>query len=114
MWAIPMAKMHGDVTPEQRALLAGLEEYEAWMNEREDALPPEAQAKMCVALAHDWYDLGLDEEGNRLLNRAEAAFPGYFKGPIYDHMLQDSDYYRVVKQLQAVIATDILNALGIK
>jgi len=61
-----------------------------------------------VCLAHDWYQLNIEEKGNSLLEKAEFSCPGYFKYLIQEDIKEDEDYNILVKNLTSFIASIIL------
>lgn len=110
-----MAKMYGDVSQHHRDLAAALEDHEMWLDKKKSTpISPAAESKFCVCLAHDWYAMGMDEEGERLFNRAQKACPSYFKKEIFTDIKADPDFAYLIYRLQHVIAADVLLALGVK
>ena len=63
-------------------------------------------------MSYDWYSMDLEEEGERLLKKADKYCPGYFKGPIYSHISRDEDYAILVDGLKRSIAIDTMSSLG--
>lgn len=85
--------------PEQyRKLALDLEDAERETDFRGD-VPKDKKAKIYTCLAHDWYDIEMEEEGNRLLLKAEKVFPGYFKELVIQHMLEDAAFEYLVKRI---------------
>lgn len=108
-----MAKLYGDVSEKEKKLAEGLEEHESWLDKKKD-VPALIAAKMLVCLAHDWYDLAMDDEGERLLTKADKICPGYFRKAIVDQTIEDPEFAYLILNLQRLIATDILSVLGTK
>jgi hypothetical protein len=63
-------------------------------------------------MAHDYYQLDMEEEGDRFIDRAEKLYPGYFRGPIFEHAEKDADYCQLVRQLQETLGLEIMKAFG--
>lgn len=103
-------KLYGDVSEHDKKVAQGLEDMEAILSS-EESLPKDVAAKMCVCMAHDWYHLGSDEEGHRLLQKAETFYPGYFKNLMLKHTVEDPRFDFLVKRLSAELATMILYRL---
>jgi|SRR5581483_5210771 len=91
-------KLSGDVPEEHKNLALALSGYEKEVND-DPFLPLERKAQSYVCLAHDWYQLGMDEEGGRLLLRAEQISPGYFKEKMLEHASENKDFALVVKNI---------------
>lgn len=90
-------KSAGDIPEEHRQLVEQLEAFEKTVNT--SGAPPDRLAQMYTCLAHDWYQLDMEEEGNRLVLKAEKVCPGYFKGPVIQHQVESSDFDTVIKNL---------------
>ena len=60
-------------------------------------------AKSQICLAHDWYEMGDDDKGSLLLERAEKVCPGYFTNEMYKHMDEDPLFDHLVKRLTSII-----------
>jgi hypothetical protein len=65
-----------------------------------------------VCIAHDYYSMEFDEEGDRLLRRAEKLSPGYFKGPIYDQIKKDPEFALLVHLLKDTLGYEVMKSLG--
>jgi hypothetical protein len=80
--------------------------------ERSRLLPNERKAQIYTCLAHDWYQMDMEEEGARLLSKAEKTYPGYFKGLVIEHTLENDGFDKVVKNLTLELAYMLLSRLG--
>jgi hypothetical protein len=109
-----MVKMYGDVPPHYHTLGEELDVLEAWFDTNKKDISALSSAKGLTCLAHDWYAMGMDEEGERLLNRVQDLAPGYFEGPVLIHMAKDDTYDALIRNLQKILARDVLLALGCK
>jgi hypothetical protein len=87
----------GDLSQKQREQSVELIKFEHLVDH--DAYPIERKAQMYTCLAHDWYQLDMEEEGNRLVLKAERVCPGYFRGPVIQHQLESQDFDTVIKNL---------------
>jgi len=97
--------LYGDVPEQDRELVKNLIEMEASFKEKEGFFPPADVATGYVCLAHDYYEVGLDEKGAELLERAEKACPGYFKNQISKYIESDPDFEYLVQNLRKIIVS---------
>lgn len=74
----------------------------------------EERAQGYTCLAYDWYDIDLEEEGNRLLLKAEAICPGYFKQTINQQTEVNPGFAFLVERLTAKIVTLVAANLKVK
>jgi len=100
-------KLIGDVPEHHRILAASLEDAEREAD-NDTLMPDELKAQICVCLAHDWFDISVEEEGSRLLAKAEAYCPGYFKHKILEHTKDDAHYSIVVQNVTSMIIQRII------
>lgn len=107
-------KYYGDIPESDKKLIQELVTLESWFNEGNIPIPPLTAAKGFVAMSHDYYEMYLDEEGERLLNRAETCYSGYFKGPIQEHMSKCSDFNSLIKNMIKGDALKTMESLGFK
>lgn len=105
-------KIAGDISESDREWMKQLEEQEAFWDSKYDTAPLRILAKAYVCLAHDWYQLGVEEQGNSLLEKAESACPGYFKYLLPEDTKDDETYDFLVKNLTSSIASIILNRIN--
>jgi hypothetical protein len=101
-------KLHGDNSSQDKELAEQLEIFERSIDGT-NTFPPECIAQMLVCLAHDWFQLKCEEEGQRLLDKADKVFPGYLTSPeIKLHMKEDDEFTMVMvnigKELIGVLA----------
>jgi hypothetical protein len=75
-------------------------------------IPKEQMAKVFVCLAHDWYQMDVEEQGQRLLEKAEAVCPGYFKETIIQHRLQDKNFETVIQNLTVELTWMLMERLN--
>lgn len=88
----------GDVPEWQRELAAALREVEKSVDSL--VLVPDAEKAKCyVSLAHDWYEMDCEEEGVKLLIKAENICPGYFKNQINDHINTSQEFAYLLNNL---------------
>lgn len=113
LWEIQeiQMKLLGDVPLEHKLLAAELEEWEATVVSNAK-LPPDQAAKFFTCLAHDWYAMGCEEEGNRLLEASEKVCPGYFRGIMLQQTLEDSSFDYLVKRLSSLLAWTLVSRLA--
>lgn len=106
-------KNPGDMPDEHRSLATALLVQEAIVSQ-DRSLTKEEKAQGFTCLAHDWYDIDLEEEGNRLLLKAEALCPGYFKTTINQQTQADADFAFLVERLTAKIVVILAGNLKVK
>ena len=75
-------------------------------------LPPERKAQIFTCLAHDWYQMDMEEEGARLLLKADKVYPGYFKGLVIEHTLESEGFDTVIRNLTLELAYMMLSRIG--
>jgi hypothetical protein len=106
-------KTYGDMPENDELLLNELQLLEEWFNEFGETLPILSQAKGFTCMAHDYLIIGMEEESERLLKRAEKNCPGYFKGPLLAHIRDDEEYLILIDNIkQDALGRDILKSLG--
>ena len=98
----------GDVPESDKKLAIKLTEYEKEVDEEKE-FPNEKRAQSYVCLAHDWYQMGMDEEGSRLLLKAEDTYPGYFKTKIDKHAKENPDFALIVRNLRVELMWMVVN-----
>ena len=105
-------RAYGDIPADHLNLIEELQNLEYWFNIHGDEISQLSSAKGFVSMAHDWYMMEIEEEGERLLKRAEKECPGYFKGPIFVHIAKDEDFAMLVAGLAHTMALGYMVALG--
>ena len=103
-------KLLGDISDEHKKLAVELEEMEETLASM-SYLTKEYVAKAMVCLAHDWYDLGAEEEGHRLLMKAEQTCPGYFKNNVSKHMKEDEKFNLIMNRILSSIILLLINTV---
>jgi hypothetical protein len=89
--------MNGDVPQEHLDLAKELKAFEVSVDR--DPLPKERKAQMYVCLAHDWYDIDMEEEGDRLLVKSSLVCPGYFSSTVIEHQRENEEFDLIIRQL---------------
>ncbi len=87
----------GDLSEKQRAEIDELTRFEALVDT--DPYANERKAQLYTMLAHDWYQLDLEEEGSRLILKAESICPGYFNLTVIQHQVESPGFDAVIKRL---------------
>lgn len=90
-------KLSGDVPQAHKDLAAALDQAEADVSS--GPLSPERKAQIYTCLAFDWFDMSVEEEGNRLLLKADKICPDYFKTTVKKHMDEDPIFDYLVKRI---------------
>jgi hypothetical protein len=106
-------KLLGDVPEEHKQLAVELEEAEEYWDSKvgTSLMPEELLAKAYTCLAHDWYQIGSEDDGQRLLEKAEAVCPGYFKEVMLRQTYEDSTFDMLVKSLSVELTWMLVNRL---
>lgn len=105
-------KYYGDIPERHLEVLEELEALESWFGVFGKELSTIAAAKGFVCMAHDYYEIEFDEEGDRLIMLAEEQSPGYFKGPIHSHMSNDLAFDYLVNGLKKSLGFELMKSLG--
>ena len=92
-------KMFGDITDKDRAASKELQEMETVLTSNKRKLPKSRIAKGYVCLVYDWYRIGMEEEGNRLLQKIDEVCPDYFYKHFAKHVEDDKNYEQIVQKL---------------
>lgn len=106
-----MSKMYGDVPEGNKKLAEELVKAEANLDTTLSA-PYVAQTYFC--LAHDWYEMGMEEEGHRLLQKAEDACPGYFRVHLKNHCKENPNLLFLTDRMFTMLAWSLLDGLKSK
>ena len=99
-----MAKLYGDVPKEHRELLIEVEKEVIFWDAQLGKVPVQIISRAYVCLAHDFYEMGLEEEGQRLLIRAENICPGFFKDEVPRLCEEDPRFEYLVARLTGILA----------
>lgn len=103
-------KLLGDVPEEHKKLAVNLEQMEQYFDGAK--VTTDIAAKGFVCLAHDWFQIGVEDEGNRLLVKAERICPGYFKNVMVQQTLEDKEFSYLVKSLSVELAWMLINKIN--
>lgn len=103
-------RVAGDLFDNERKLIPELLGFESSID-IDTCTPNDGRAMMYVCLAHDWYHLDMEEEGNRLLIKADKVCPGYFTGSIEQHMKENANFKRLVENLTKGLIFLLKNSL---
>ena len=90
--------IYGDVSEEDKALTTKLKNHEKSL-ELDKVLTKDQRAYSYVCLAHDWYAMGMEEEGHALLAKAEKACPGYFKNYMVKQTQSNPNFNLIVRNI---------------
>ena len=104
----------GDIPVEHLELMKELKDLESWFDMYGQTIEPSIAAKGFVSIAHDYIFMYMEEEGLRLINRAEKICPGYFVEKIHEHAKYHSDYKKLVSNLEGTIGLDYMKKWGFK
>jgi len=104
---------YGDIPEKDRQIIKEILILESWLEKYKSGLPTLSIAKSMVCLAHDWYVVHMEEEGDRFLNKAEELCPGYFTAPISIQMKNDPEFRLLVRQMKDTLGWDFMIYLGL-
>lgn len=104
--------LHGDVSTEDLRLAEEFLEMEAHFDQNVDHYLPHQVARIFVCLAHDWYELGDDEKGYDLLQKANKVCPRYFENQIKNDINEDSDFAYLIESLTNKILAVARSVMG--
>lgn len=93
--------LHGDVPKEDLIFAEELLEMERHFDIKSELYPDYMVARVFTALAHDWYEIGDDDKGGDLLEKANKVCPDYFSTRIKKDMEEDPEFDILVKSLTA-------------
>ncbi len=105
-------KSYGDMPEHHKRLVEELTLLEEWFYEHGSTLPILVVAKGMVCIAHDYYTMDMEEEGDRLLFLTDKHCPGYFRAPIIVHTQDDLEFFYLVEYLKLSMALEIMEYLG--
>jgi len=105
-------KLYGDVLPEDHIKVKQLQIMEKWFIDNSKNVKPDIIAMAFTSLSHDWYYMGMDEEGDRLLMAAENHFPRYFKEQVFQHVELNSDFKILYEKLTTSLSPELMKFLG--
>lgn len=108
-------KLYGDVSAKDQELVDELVEAEKYWDEQAASNKKYKKAiiaKAYVCLAHDWFDIGIDERGTELILKADTIYPGYFKKEIKEDMDNDPEFNNVVNNITAQLIFILVSGLG--
>ena len=105
-------KYYGDIPQKDRELVEELERLEHWFDDHMKTVDSEKVAKGFTCLAHDYYALFMEEEGDRLIRRAEYVCTDYFRGRIYEQAKRDREFNDVLGSLTLSHGMDLMKKFG--
>lgn len=107
-----MLRVYGDIPKADLKMIEELRTLEEWFYDHGAELEMLAIGKGMVCMAHDYYDMEIEEEGDRLLYLAEKYCPGYFVGPIYIHIEKDKNFATLIMQMRRSMGFEIMKKMG--
>ena len=102
----------GEMPVAHAVLLEELIKLEEFFTRGKDQIPDIMQSRGLVSMAHDYYQIYMEEEGERLIVMAVETTPDYFQRGIYDHMEKDAAFNQLIYQLEGTRALDLMITLG--
>jgi len=101
----------GDIPASHLERAKELQSLEDWFNKQTN-IPPDKAAKGLTCIAHDYYYIEFDEEGDRLLKMVEKVFPGYFTDMVYHQAIKDGEFAQLLEQLCESMGLETMKSLG--
>lgn len=105
-------KTYGDISPQDLSVLRELEFLEDWIHRHGAGITPVMKARGMVCMAHDYYFIEMEEEGDRMIQAAERFYPGYLKSAIHEHAKKDQSFAIVVEELKTTMGMNLMVSLG--
>lgn len=105
-------RAYGDIPEKHLIIVKDLIKMENFFHQEKDQIRPIMRAKGLLCMAHDYYMMYMEEEAERLLGIAIEHSPGYFRGPIYDHMKTDAEFHQIVYELENTDAILLMKKFG--
>ena len=105
-------KSAGDLSERQKAEGAELTKFERLVDS--DPYTNDRKAQLYTCLAHDWFMLDMEEEGTRLILKAEEICPGYFTGAVIQHQVENPNFGTVIKNLTGELRSLLTGTLRSK
>lgn len=99
-------KFAGDVPKQHKELAKELEVLERIVDLGKQSNGKRAQAYTC--LAHDWYQMNVEEEGHRLLLKADKVFPGYFESSLIKSQVEDEKFRIILNNVKIELTKMLL------
>jgi len=88
--------LHGDIPKAHIQWAKELEDMEEFFDTMPANMEKALIAKAIVCIAHDWYEMGDDEKGSQLLEKADKICPGYFDNEMLKHGDEDETFDLVI------------------
>jgi hypothetical protein len=105
-------KYFGDIPADHLELVEELKELENWFIQYGGGVPLLEVAKGMVCMGCDYYEMGMDEEGERLFLTAEKYCPGYFTAPVLVHIIKDREFCYLITRAKETPALELMLSLG--
>lgn len=93
----------------QKQLAPQLREIEKSIEEMIPSIPAAEKAKCYVSLAYDWYSMGANAEGQKLIKKAEAVCPGYFSKEARKQMAESPTFNYLMNNIALLLKEIIRN-----
>lgn len=100
---------HGDVPDQHVRVALNLHKIEALYGSA--TLSQEDKAAAYVLAAGGWFTIGMDEEGHRMLQKAEDTFPGYFGSAMAKQYHSDQNFAIVVHGIIRSLMWNLVQSL---
>ena len=93
-------KAYGDIPQDHTDLIKEIDTLLVYLELNKDSLPNLAYSKCMTSLAHDYFQMDMEEEGEKYLRIAATHSPGYFMAPIFIEMKKDIRFDHLVSNLK--------------
>lgn len=105
-------KTFGEISEHDLKVLNELEFLEDWIHRHGQKITPDMKARGMICMAHDYYFIEMEEEGDRMIMAAERFCPGYLKETIHKHVQKDQDFGLIVEELKTTLGMPLMVSLG--
>lgn len=92
-------KAYGDIPQFHADLIKEISTLLEYLMLNKDALPNLMFSKCMTSIAHDYFQMDMEEEGEKYLKLAANHSPGYFIAPIICEMKKDKLFDHLVTNL---------------
>jgi hypothetical protein len=93
-------KTYGDIPQDHEDLIKELGVLLDYLILNKDALPHLAYSKCMTSVAHDYFAMDMEEEGEKYLKFAADHSPGYFMAPVLCEMEKDPIFTHLISDLK--------------
>lgn len=106
-------KTYGDIPQKHADLIKEIDTLLEFLMLNKDALPHLSFSKCMTSIAHDYFQMDMEEQGEKYLKLAAEHSLGYFVAPVFSQMKQDPLFDTLILNLRDnPFALKTMNELG--